>query len=337
MQRITSSSSWSKRAWFIAAIASVVIGGMLISCVKKDQFSMRILAVHGKATLVSGAVTTDLKPDATVNAGDTIVTEKQTTVDLYAGNQSAVRIYENTKFTVNARTVDPGGNITNATMGLTGGRIFVIIKKLAMDRAISVSTPTYVIAVRGTEFSVNTFTEKDRQLTKLDVVEGKVEIKSTTKPELADTLVEGDTITLAPDKKEKEKAKLDAPAIEKLKQDAGTLREKTTEYEKKAGVASAPDAASQKPAGDDKAATVADAGKKPDEKKSAAPADNKPPVLKTEKQIREYYNKLERVNMEDGSVLIGAVIGQSGTHLRIHTVNGIISVPKTAVVNVVMQ
>ena len=61
------------------------------------------------------------------------------------------------------------------------------------------------------------------------------------------------------------------------------------------------------------------------EEKAAAPQ------LATDGAIRKYYNKLEQVDLDDGTRLVGAVIYQDARIVRIHTVHGIIEVPVSSV------
>ncbi len=55
------------------------------------------------------------------------------------------------------------------------------------------------------------------------------------------------------------------------------------------------------------------------------------PDLKTDDQIKQYYNKLDEVYLDDGSRLVGAVIFQDRNILRIHTIHGVIQLPVTSV------
>lgn len=59
----------------------------------------------------------------------------------------------------------------------------------------------------------------------------------------------------------------------------------------------------------------------------AAPA----PQLTTDSAIRQYYNKLEQIDLDDGTRFVGAVIYQDASAVRIHTVHGIIEIPVTSI------
>jgi len=55
------------------------------------------------------------------------------------------------------------------------------------------------------------------------------------------------------------------------------------------------------------------------------------PSLITDSAIRKYYNKLEQVDLDDGTRLMGAVIYQDAVTVRIHTIHGIIDIPVTSI------
>lgn len=299
------------------------------SCNKKDNYSMQVFSIIGNASLVSANNTLKLKENDTVNIGDTIITEDKSSVTLYVGNQSAVRIHENSKFIVSSRTVDTLGNLNNSDFDLQDGKIFVVIKRLSVKGSYSVSTPTSVVAVRGTEFTVDSYRDKDLPLTRLDVIDGSVEIRSRTKEEVSDSLGGGETVTLTSDRKIKEKTKIETPAMGKLKEELIIIHKNINDLESKKSITSVE--SSVKPDNGTENIT------KPTEKTESNSAVKKPPVLTSETQIRKYYSKLEKITLDDGSVILGAVISQGKTNLKIHTVNGVISVPKGSVVNVVMQ
>ncbi len=61
------------------------------------------------------------------------------------------------------------------------------------------------------------------------------------------------------------------------------------------------------------------------------------PVLKTEAEIREYYNKLEQINLDDGTILVGAVVSQNAGKVRIHTTHGIVAIPRSSIVKVIIK
>ncbi|OHD64556.1 MAG: hypothetical protein A2176_08475 [Spirochaetes bacterium RBG_13_51_14] len=77
--------------------------------------------------------------------------------------------------------------------------------------------------------------------------------------------------------------------------------------------------------------------KKVEEERERAVADNGAPVLITHEQIKDYYHKLEEVNLDDGSRLIGAVIYQDRRIARIHTIHGVIEVPVKSIKGILIK
>ncbi|HPV40207.1 MAG TPA: hypothetical protein PKX40_03445 [Spirochaetota bacterium] len=72
--------------------------------------------------------------------------------------------------------------------------------------------------------------------------------------------------------------------------------------------------------------------KSDDSKKSGVEKMDIPvPDLKTNDQIRQYYNKLEEVYLDDGSRLVGAVIVQDRKTIQVHTIHGVVHLPVTSV------
>jgi len=61
------------------------------------------------------------------------------------------------------------------------------------------------------------------------------------------------------------------------------------------------------------------------------------PTLNSEKAIKEYYRKLEEISLDDGSILVGAIIMQNQDDVKIHTTHGIIKVPISSIKNVKMR
>ena len=59
----------------------------------------------------------------------------------------------------------------------------------------------------------------------------------------------------------------------------------------------------------------------------------KMPSFSTEKDIKDYYKRLEKVELDDGSILIGAIINEDNEKVKINTTNGLITVPKNSVVS----
>ncbi|MBN1496487.1 MAG: hypothetical protein JXA07_06945 [Spirochaetes bacterium] len=67
--------------------------------------------------------------------------------------------------------------------------------------------------------------------------------------------------------------------------------------------------------------------KKTEREREKSVIDESLSILNSERAIRIYYHKLEEINLDDGTRLIGAVISQKDGIARIHTVHGVIEVP----------
>lgn len=61
------------------------------------------------------------------------------------------------------------------------------------------------------------------------------------------------------------------------------------------------------------------------------------PDLKTDEEIKKYYHKLEVMNLDDGSSLVGAVVYQDDTMIKIHTTHGVIKLPVKSVKNIQLR
>jgi hypothetical protein len=58
------------------------------------------------------------------------------------------------------------------------------------------------------------------------------------------------------------------------------------------------------------------------------------PELRSTAEIQKHYNKLEEINLDDGTRIIGAVIYQDSETIRIHTEQGIIRLPVKSVTGI---
>ncbi|HOT46429.1 MAG TPA: hypothetical protein PLM53_16875 [Spirochaetota bacterium] len=75
-----------------------------------------------------------------------------------------------------------------------------------------------------------------------------------------------------------------------------------------------------------------------DSKKSGSEKKDIPvPDLKTDDQIRQHYNKLEEVHLDDGTRLVGAVIFQDRTTIKVHTIHGVVQLPVTSVQSITVR
>ena len=75
----------------------------------------------------------------------------------------------------------------------------------------------------------------------------------------------------------------------------------------------------------------------PDETKKEIVQQPAAPDLKTDEDIKKYYHKLEVMHLDDGSLLVGAVIYQDSTTIKIHTAHGVIQLPVKSVKNIQLR
>lgn len=112
------------------------------------------------------------------NVGDIVVTKKGAELDIGISNKYAIRVKENTKFKI-TKLIPRYGN-GKAFLELEDGKMLVSVGEGFKGSKFEIKTPTCVTGVRGTKFSIDV-TEKDKLKTKIDVLEGKVEVKGQYK------------------------------------------------------------------------------------------------------------------------------------------------------------
>ena len=286
----------------------VVLAG--IYCAKESKTDARVSVLSAIGAVSLNTPGAPLKPGDTLGAGDRVITGKNSLAELRLASNSALRIYENTEFMITKNELDPAGGIGNAQMDVRKGKTLLLFGKLARDSSVKVKTPTAVASVRGTSFIVDVKEEsgKSKGTTTLKVIDGKVRVEAGKKPEENRVVEQGERIVLDQERVVEERKPIPARELKELKKEEEKLSEKIIE---------------------------APAEAKKEEPKQIEPL--KPPVLKTEKAIRDYYKKLEIINLDDGSTLVGAVIFQNQQVVRIHTTNGVVQVPTYSVKNVVMK
>jgi hypothetical protein len=306
----------------IALIISLAV--FLPACKQKaaKQPTISIITVAGTARFKSnGAI---CKPGDPIKPGDTIKTEKNSIVELKVPKQSGIRIYENTEFTVSKCVFGNDGVNTKAEYSLKSGKSLFIVDKLIKRPNVTIRTPTAVASVRGTTFTIKVTDENTTTPLALKVIvqEGTVRLEPIEKPNKDFVIVSGEYIEISGIKIIPGKASdLDMESIE---DDAEALNSNI----KTAEVTDEPSENKTELEKTEESAKPED--KKEDIKKAA-------PVLKTETAIRNYYNKLEEINLDDGSSIRGAVLSQDNSNIRIHTIHGIIQVPTASVINIRMR
>jgi hypothetical protein len=297
------------RTALITSLAAILVLAPCAGCKKEKQEAgiIRLNAVVGNVIInVRG---NDARVGALLGPGDRIITGNDSMAIIQIPERSGIKIYENTDFLISAAEIDKDGVATDARFDLGGGRVFLSIEKLAKSRAIAVTSPTAVASVRGTSFMVAVSSAEDGQkevTTGVSVVNGTVEVTAKNAPKETRAVTEGFSVVMAGSRVTEDTKKMAAGDLKKLMAQQSEIETSIKE----------------------------EPGKKAVEAKKETAAPSAPPVLKSEQAIKEYYHKLEEVNLDDGSTLVGAVIYQDSRIARIHTTAGVVQVPTGSIVNI---
>jgi len=154
--------------------AFVILALLLAPAAAWAQGTLRVVAVHGNVQWIAGSGGSFVPVAATtqqvVRVGDQLQTGPDADITLQVPDGSWMVVSENSKFTVQDFW---SGNL-KSIMNLMMGRVFFYIKKLdGRPNPYSVTTPTALIAVRGTEFDV--IVDKDRN-TEVRCQDGSVKV-----------------------------------------------------------------------------------------------------------------------------------------------------------------
>lgn len=300
------------RKIFTPLLAVTIITG----CAKEKEAARIDLPPLKVLTVIGTAGLNNPERKLTVNdqlkAGDRIITGDRSMVELLIPDHSAVKIYENSSFVVDRRKALSGGAAPETRMLLDRGKSLLVIDKLSKGGTVSVRTPTSVASVRGTSFVVAVNSDRvagKPGATDVKVIQGTVEVQTGEGPGVKRFIRDGETVTVSGDAVVEETRKIPEQVLRELKIDAKDLSR----------------------------AIIIKAEKVTIKAKSVTIKTGPAPVLKSENEIREFYNKLEEISIDDGSMLVGAVIYQDASTVKIHTVNGIIQVPTHSIKNIRMR
>jgi len=67
------------------------------------------------------------------------------------------------------------------------------------------------------------------------------------------------------------------------------------------------------------------------------PDVEKAPILETDREIKEYYQKLEEVTLDDGTMLVGVIYWQDRTNVKMNTAAGVVTIPIRGIAGVKMK
>jgi len=236
-----------------------------------------------------------------------------------------VKIHSKTHFKVSKRKINDKGDLASAEFDLTSGRALFVMNKLFKGALVLVKTPTVVCSVRGTSFTVQSATTGNNNISSVEVIGGVVNVayQDNDKPHSADikgsecmTVTSGiatgegasrDNVTAI-------KRPLEGQTLEALIKEVKQLHQRAIIVIEPM-YKDVPESIEEVKKDIVKEITITEKIDTDGQKTVVL-------VLKTEKQIRDHYNKLEQVYLEDGSVIVGAIISQSKTNAG--------SIPRTA-------
>ncbi|HOT46273.1 MAG TPA: FecR family protein [Spirochaetota bacterium] len=291
-------------------LSLIILGAAGCMKAARQAEPMTVSAILGSVSLNRpGSV---LRPGDAVKAGDRIITGEKSMATLILPDTSLVRIFEKSEFTVSGRIAAGEGREADTVLSLDRGRTMLIVQKLAKGDRLRVKTPTAVAAVRGTTFDVSVREAPAKGtsgVTDVRVLNGTVYVEAKDKPQVSAMVSEGEMIALSNESVVEDKKTIPEKEMKELQEEekdlgkAGTVQQETV--------------------------------KKKEE--TPARAGSTPPVLKTEAAIKEFYHKLEEVDLDDGTTLVGAVIFQNASVAKIHTSSGVIQVPTSSIKNIRMR
>lgn len=138
--------------------------GLAWACSQPEAPQARVAEIKGSASLERDGKTEKLKVGDMLRANDTIVTEKESVVDLQIKGGGAFRVLSETRTTI--------GKLGKSTeISVDKGGLLLGLNKLQKDEEFTVRSPTAVAGVRGTSFSFSA----DRFT--VAVLTGSVEVK----------------------------------------------------------------------------------------------------------------------------------------------------------------
>jgi hypothetical protein len=286
---------------------------LIAACCAKERKEPSPILVIQKIGMVShNTAGNELLLNASLQIGDKIITGKKSMATLIVSENSAVRIYENSMFIISARETGEDGAITSGQFAIDRGKAMFVIEKLAKDSQLLVRTPTAVASVRGTSFAVVVNERKGKRakgVTEVQVLSGTVRVESSENPRENRTINDGEMVNVSDEDFITEKERIPEKTAQELENEAKDLAKSIT----------------------------IKAGRVIIQADRVIVKSDKAPVLRTEKAIKEYYHKLEEVNLDDGTTLVGAVIFQDSRKVKIHTASGVIQVPTRSIKNIRMR
>jgi hypothetical protein len=155
--------------------ALVLIGFMLIPAgVAEAKASATMAEFTGEVSIFKAGEKEPFQAEENlpIEAGDTIITGNDSSAEILIDDGSMVTISENTEITFDTLMADYESNLIQSSILMRVGRLFANISRFVHGQSsFSVSTPTAVAGVRGTEFVVEAF---DSEKTDFGVFDGEL-------------------------------------------------------------------------------------------------------------------------------------------------------------------
>jgi len=148
---------------------------------KEESFVGCIYKFSGNVEVFSPEKNTweKVKKYISIKEGNKIRTGKNAFCDIVMQDGSTIRLSENTE--IDITTLKLTNKNQNYKFKINIGKILGLMGKLnSKESSINIHTPTAVMAIRGTDFSVITSTEE----TNIGLFEGEVNIKTETEEEI---------------------------------------------------------------------------------------------------------------------------------------------------------
>lgn len=142
--------------------------------------------MNGEVTIVNEGKTVPANVGDSITQGMTVKTGAKAVVDIYFGG-SVIRILEKSSVVMKELVKDMASNRELSEFYVENGKLFSkVSRKLAEGEKFSVTSPTAVAGVRGTEFLV----EENAGKSRISCIEGAVAVKEAEKADTEYVMVE---------------------------------------------------------------------------------------------------------------------------------------------------
>ncbi len=150
-----------------------LIAAVLIASSQSQLASVK--SVVGEVKIVRAGVGPVVRatPGAVLFSGDVVQTGKKSRTVITYSDGSSVTVFESSELKIEEKEIAPSSEISKvfSFIKVSIGRIKAVIKKITRDRVVSVTSPSSVMGVRGTDFSVIVAADGS---TVVEVEEGRV-------------------------------------------------------------------------------------------------------------------------------------------------------------------